>query len=232
MQKWIQWLKSHNSVRVILILAIFFLFIIFFRHLVHVTPKYEIERKYLDSVIYYRDKAGKTITKTYERLSYELSDADRNLIDSLRNQLSLKRKQLTEIQMVVEAGDYQHVNAKLDTFYIRDSFPVYRYIYSDASIQYKAEASIDSLRFDYLRTRDSVYLITTTKKVKGIPYKEIHIAHTNQNINMVGVKSLSIKEEPRYRRFSLGAHVGYDPFNKRPAVSIGINLDLIRFKKK
>ena len=112
------------------------------------------------------------------------------------------------------------------------TLPVYEYSHSGRNLKYMATAYPDSLKFTLLQTRDSLYLLTTTKKIGKREYKSINIINSNPNTTIEGIKSIDFAVPKEYGRLSLGVHGGIDVVNRQPVISIGLNYDIIRFKKK
>lgn len=197
--------------------------------------KYEIVRdKLKDSVIVSTDKAGDVIYEAYEKLIYEISPADKKRADSLADLLKIKEKELDKYIEIISKTDYSKATGKVDTIEVDTSgrFPIYKYSYSDKFIQYKAVASKDSLHFDKLEIVDSLYALYKKKKFGDKEYQEIVIKNINPNTKITGLKSLSFEQPKEYRRISVGVHGGIDVISRKPVISIGVNYDLIRFKKK
>jgi len=194
----------------------------------------ELRQKYMDSVEYYKSRSGKVVAQTYEKLKIQVSLEEKKEIDSLRRELSLKDRQLQGYLKIVSSTDYSKATGKIDTIIRKDSIslPIYKYSYSDPYLKYKATAYPDSLKFLLFETIDSVYVMYSTTKIGKTEYTRAHIMHSNPNTTTLGATSISYRVPREYRRLSLGMHVGMNVFSKNPVISVGLNYDVLRLKKK
>lgn len=197
---------------------------------------YSVERqKYLDSVQYYRNKAGDIVAHGYEKQKYETSKEDRKTIDSLRKQLSLSKREINSYLRIINSTDYTPASTgKTDTIILRgkDSLPIYKYSYNDGRLKYKASAYPDSLKFTLFQTTDSIYALYSNKKIGKKTFREIHIVSSNPSTITTGIKTISYETPKQYSPISLGVHAGIDIISRQPVISIGINYDILRIKKK
>lgn len=188
--------------------------------------------KYIDSLIYYRNRAGNVVAKVYEKVRYELTDNDKHLIDSLRTQLRLKQKEVAQVLSIQKTTMYEADASISEVEFEKDTLPTYSYEFTSSYLEYRAKASPDSLRFSKFITKDSLYILYSKNKIGGRDYRKVHIMNTNPNSTIIGAKSFQYEEPREYSRLSFGLHAGINPINRQPVVSIGINYDIIRLKKK
>jgi hypothetical protein len=195
---------------------------------------YQLERdKYKDSIQILQDKTGDIVYKIHESTVYEHSLSEKKTVDSLAKILSIKEKEISNYKQIISKTDFSKATAQIDTIYIdKDSFPVYEYKYRDDFLEYYAIASKDSLKYNKLLVIDSLYLLEASKKIGKKIFKELTVKNTNPSVVITDLKSLSFETPKEYSKFSLGAHLGYNVFTQQPTISIGLNFDVIRFKKK
>lgn len=238
-QKIVDWFIANSARITIALLAIVATVIVasiisnYYTH--NKDDEYNAQRKSLmDSVIYYKSKTGQIIAKTQEITKYESNPLERKEIDSLRKLLYLKNKEVDTYTKIISEANYGY-SANTQTreiIRIKDSFPAYRYIYVSPHLKYDAIASRDSLKFSLLQTTDSIYILTTKKNIGKKEYKELNIFNSNPYASITGVHSISLPIQKEYSKISIGLHAGMDVFSRKPVLSVGINYDIIRIKKK
>lgn len=241
LSKGTNWLKT-NSKSIFLVLLTLVVLVVAKNILSNINTNSDdaaynaIRNLYMDSVLYYKNRAGQMVAKTYTKTKYETSPADKKVIDSLRKQLSLSKKEISHYLRVIAASDYiDNSSGKADAMYYmpqNPTLPVYEYSHSGSNLKYKATAYPDSLKFTLLQTRDSLYVVTTSKKIGKKEYKSVNIINSNPNTLIDGITSIDFTVPKEYGRLSIGVHGGVDIVNRQPVISIGLNYDIIRFKKK
>ena len=195
---------------------------------------YQLERdKYRDSIVTLQDKTGEIVYKISERTVYEHSKAEKKTVDSLANILQIKEKEIARYQEIISETDFSKATGIIQEINVDvDSFHIYRYSYKDKFLEYDATASRDSLHYDKFIVRDSLYSIETKKTIGKKVYNDVVFKNLNPNVVITQSKSLSFEVPKEYSKFSLGAHIGINPITQQPVISVGLNIDILRFKKR
>lgn len=195
---------------------------------------YQLERdKYKDSILVLQDKTGDIVYKIKEKTIYEHSKEEKRIVDSLSKILLVKNKEISNYKEIISQTDFSKATGKIDTITLSsDSTYIYHYSYKDNFLEYKVDASKDSLHYNLFQVRDSLYILESKKTFKKKEYFDLTIKNLNPSVIITQAKSLSYNVPKEYSKISLGVHLGINPFNQEPTISIGLNYDILRFKKK
>lgn len=224
-------LNRHRTLMLIAAILLLLLLIGFLARELSLARQVKIEKiaKSIDTIIQFKTVTGKTAYKVYEK-----SVVDSQMVDSLARELRIKQKEIERYITIVSESNYSGIKTvERDTVYIGPdsihipgSYIEFRNHYIDL-----AASITDSVRFYRLLTLDTLSGVFQHTVIGGQSFNKFIATHSSPYSRIVGLEDIKVAEEPKYRRWALGAHAGWNPFTRQPDFSIGINYDVLRFKK-
>ena len=173
-------------------------------------------------------KAEKVIINNIEyakTLEKQITIKDK-LIDSMAKALKVKPKQIKGVDRIIIQVDTL-LTTKTVFLPSEDSSVI---SYKDSWVDIKAVGKKEGSSYVNFRlTPDTTSLIRVEKKpLFKQPYTEVYVKHSNPYFNTSGASSLVIKE-PKVL-FSIGLVGGYDPFQNKAFIGIGIQPEAAKIR--
>jgi len=203
----------------------------------------------IDSTLLYTDKTGHTVAAK-GAVSVGLIPPDKSKeIDSLLNIIAnnavvnanLDKKNLVNYSNIKTNGDYS--SAQPTKVVQSDKDTIVHFTFKDSYLDYDFSLDTDSLllKNNFLHTRDSIDLFSTQQKIGKDYFNNIYIRNRSPYNHVIQADSYQYKVPVEYSRWSIGGQIGVGvPLNTtnwnaksiQPYVGIGVNFQIIRFKKK
>lgn len=166
-----------------------------------------------------------TIYSIVAKTNYEISKAKEDSLNKLAAINKINKKELERYALIVREYNLNKVTPtrQMDTVIVKDTSKVY--VYKDNWLNLTAFVRDSLITFNNFHIKDSLNVLFSTKKVKGVNYRTVHVTSTNPYSSVSQMEYIDLKPEYKPSKFAVGIQAGYGyiPSNiSHPSWYVGI----------